>query len=194
MCKRISDGLRHASRGWVALLALAIFLAFSVLVLPRQAAQAEQHSGDAGSPDTSFIYSPADLYRMAETYGEQGRQAYVRARFTFDLVWPLVYAFFLTTAISWVYGKAFAANSRWHLANLASPIGALFDYLENVSTSVVMLRYPAHTGLIDVLAPVFTLLKWLFLVSGFVLLFVGIAAAAWRWSKDRGIGAAPISH
>jgi len=66
MCKRMSDWLRAVSRGWVTLSALAIFLLFSGLVLPRQSASAEGVAGDVGSPDTSVVYSADDLYRMAE--------------------------------------------------------------------------------------------------------------------------------
>ncbi len=182
--KRVSDRLRRASTGWVALAALLIFLLFTALVLPQQATQAEQETGSSASPDTSFFYTPADLYRMAESYGAEGRQAYVRARFTFDLVWPLVYAFFLVTAISWVF-RAFGPDSRWQLANLVPLLGALFDYLENLSTSLVMLRYPAQTPLVDLLAPVFTALKWAALGVSFALLVGGIAVATWHWLRGR---------
>jgi hypothetical protein len=183
MGKRFSHWLRRVSNGWVVLSALVIFLLFSALVLPRQAARAQQETGGAASPDMSFYYSPGDLYRMAEAYGAQGREAYVRARFTFDLIFPLVYTLFLATAISWVNTRAFAPDSRWHLANLAPVLGALFDYAENVSTSLVMLRYPAQTAVVDVLAPVFTLVKWVFVTGSFVLLFVGVVAAAWRCAR-----------
>lgn len=190
MAKRISDWLRRVSTGWVALSALLIFLLFSALVLPQQATRAEQETSGSDSPDTSFFYSANELYRMAESYGEEGRQAYVRARFTFDLVWPLVYALFLTTSISWVFGRAFAPDSRWQRANLAPLLGALFDYLENLSTSLVMLRYPAQTAVVDALAPVFTALKWSFLGASFILLFGGIVVTAWRWIKQRARGRA----
>ena len=185
MCKKISDWLRKVSKGWLALAALFIFLLFTALVLPQQATKAEQETGSASSPDTSFFYTPSDLYRIAESYGEEGRQAYVRARFTFDLVWPLVYTLFLATAISWVFGRAFASDSPWQRANLAPLLGALFDYLENLSTSLVMLRYPAQTPVVDLLAPLFTALKWGFLGASFVLLCGGMAVAIWRWMKQR---------
>ena len=185
MGKQISDWLRRVSTGWVALSTLLIFILFSALVLPQQATKAEQETGSTDSPDMSFFYSAGDLYRMAESYGEEGRQAYIRARFTFDLVWPLVYTLFLTTGIGWVFGKAFAPDSRWQRANLAPLWGALFDYLENLSTSLVMLRFPDQTPVVDVLAPVFTALKWGFLGASFVLLFGGIVVAAWRLMKQR---------
>ena len=185
MAKRISDWLHRVSTGWVALAALLIFLLFSAMVLPRQATKAELETGSADSPDMSFFYSPGDLYQIAESYGEEGRQAYVRARFTFDLVWPLVYTLFLATAISWVFGRAFAPDSRWQRANLAPLLGALFDYLENLSTSLVMLRFPDQTAVVDLLAPVFTALKWSLLAASFVLLFGGIVVAVWRLMKQR---------
>jgi hypothetical protein len=185
MGRQISGWLRRSSTGWVALSALIIFLLFSALVLPQQATKAEQETSGAASPDTSFFYSADELYRMAESYGEQGRQAYIRARFTFDLVWPVVYTFFLVTAISWVFGRAFPPDSPWQRANLAPLLGALFDYLENLSTSLVMLRYPDQTPVVDLLAPVFTALKWSLLGASFVLLVGGIVVAVWRWVKQR---------
>ena len=74
MDKRISVWLSRVSTGWVALAALVIFLLFTALVLPQQAGKAAQETGGADSPDTSF-YTPDELYRMAEAYGEPGRQA-----------------------------------------------------------------------------------------------------------------------
>ncbi|MGD9316511.1 MAG: hypothetical protein PVG56_06740, partial [Anaerolineae bacterium] len=92
------------------------------------------------------------------------------------------------TAISWVFGKAFAPDSLWQRANLVPLVGALFDYLENLSTSLVMLRYPAQTPVVDLLAPVFTALKWGFLGVSFVLLCGGIVVAVWRWMRQRAWG------
>ena len=185
MDKRISAWLSRVSTGWVALAALVVFLLFTALVLPGQAGQAAQATGGAGSPDTSFFYTPDDLYRMAEAYGEVGRQAYIRARFTFDLIWPLVYTLFLATAISWTFGRAFAPDSRWQRANLVPLLAAILDYAENLSTSLVMLRYPAQTAVVDLLAPVFTALKWGLLGASFLLLIAGIVVAVWRWARRK---------
>lgn len=186
MCRQISKSLHRLSSTWVTLAALVVFLLFTALVLPRQAAMAETYTGDAGSLDTSFFYSPGDLYRIAEAYGENGRRLYVQSRFTFDAVWPLVYALFLTTAISWLYRRAFTPRSRWQLANLAPLLAAGFDYLENVSTSLVMLRYPARTPVFDLLAPIFTLTKWTLIGASFALLVTGVAVGIWHWlTSDR---------
>ena len=52
--EKISDWLRRASSGWVALIALVVFVLFTALVLPRQAASAERSAAEAGTPDLSF--------------------------------------------------------------------------------------------------------------------------------------------
>jgi hypothetical protein len=64
-------------------------------------------------------------------------------------------------------------------------LGALFDYLENVSTSLVMGRYPAQTPVVDLLAPLFTALKWGLLGVSFLLLLVGVVVAIGRWIRRR---------
>lgn len=180
MLKRFSTRLQRVSTTPVALAALILFLLFTALVLPRQSRSAEALGGGAGSPDTAFFYSAGDLYRMAEAYGPQGRAAYVRARFTFDVIWPLVYTLFLVTAIGWTFARAFPPDSRWQRANLVPLLAALFDLLENVSTSLVMARYPAQTPVAAVLAPIVSAAKWVFVTGSFVLLVVGAVAAARR--------------
>ena len=96
---QVSRWICRVSTGRVALAGLVVFVLFTALVLPQQARLADGSSGGAGSPDLSLWYSADDLYAMAESYGEAGRDAYVRARFTFDLVWPVVYTLFLATSI-----------------------------------------------------------------------------------------------
>lgn len=175
MLTRLSNWLIRVSKGWVALAALALFVLFIAFVLPVQTKQM-----DADTPDLSLVYAPADLYRMADSYGADGRQEYIRIRFSFDVIWPLVYTFFLLTATGWAFGKAFAPVSRWRLAVLVPLAGIALDFLENLSTSLVMFRYPNHTQVVDALAPVFTFSKWLTLGAGFVLLLVGMIIWVWR--------------
>ncbi len=183
MWEKLSNWLHKKSSGWLTIAGLVSFALFTALVLPNQAAQAEAHSGGADSPDLSFYYSPEELYQMAEAYGEQGRQGYIRARFTFDLFWPIVYTLFLVTSISWLTRRGFSTNSIWQRANLVPIWAMIFDYLENVSTSLVMFRYPARTPIVDFIAPLFTGVKWILVGGSFVLLLIGIVAAFAAWFK-----------
>jgi len=158
------------ARGWAALLSLLVFLLFGALVLPIQSRAAENCSASVGSPDTSLVYSARDLYQMAEFYGEAGREAYIRARFSFGLVFPLVYTFFLVTCISWLLSKALPVSSSWRVLNLVPLAGMVFDFLENFSASAVIGRYPLESPLAAALAPAFTFMKWVFVGGSFLLL------------------------
>lgn len=171
MWRRLSDWLYRVTSGLVALAALVIFILFSTLVLPTQSSASDANQQ---SPDLSVYYTAGDLYAMADEYGETGRDEYVRARFTFDLVWPLVYTFTLTTGITWLAGRAFQDASTWRYLNLLPLIGMAFDYLENLSTSLVMIRYPQNTPPVAALAGVFTSLKWITLAASFVFLIASL--------------------
>lgn len=177
MLIRLSNAIVKPARGLVVAAALLLFLVFTAVVLPDQARQADAYVGEAGSPDTSFFYTPQDLARMAGAYGAQGRLAYVRARATFDVAWPLVYGAFLSLALSWLNRRAFRLDSGWQLSNLLPVLAVLADYLENLCTGLVMARFPQEVPLAAILAPWFTAVKWLLLVAAFgCLLFASTAA------------------
>ena len=184
--KKLSKWIQKISKGWVALASIIIFISFTALVLPQQASQAAMSTGSDKSPDMSLFYTSNDLYQIAEEYGEGGRMAYVKARFSFDLIWPLVYMVFLSTVLSWLFKKVFKANSFWQLFNLVPIFGLIFDYLENISTSLVMIRYPNPTNSIAIFAPIFTVLKWLCVGGSFVLLLIGLIIWGWQLIKGKG--------
>jgi hypothetical protein len=175
--KRLSDWLYRVSSAWITLLSASIFLVFTVVVLPVQTAASESILGEAGSPDLLFFYTSDELYKMARSYGDEGRDAYIKARFTFDLAWPIVYTLFLSTSISWIFQKVITPGIWLWRMNLLPVFGALADYLENIATSIVMFRYPTRTPLIDVLAPFFTLFKWVLISGSFLILLVGFLIA-----------------
>lgn len=113
----------------------------------------------------------------------QPAAAYVQARITFDVIWPLVYGAFLVTTLAWVWARATAAGSRWRVVALLPVLVVALDYAENVCAATVMARYPARTPVLAELAPIFTAGKWLTLSVSFLLLVVGVVVAltaSWR--------------
>jgi hypothetical protein len=183
MLKNLSQKLFKFSHGWPVLASLLVFLFFMAWVLPEQAASTDTATGDASSPDLSLYYTSSELYRMAADYGQMGRKAYINARFTFDLVYPLVYAAFLALATSFLLPFVIPTGSAWRRLNLLPVVAAVFDYLENIATSLVMARFPTPTPVADVLAGVFTLVKWGLLGASFLLLAGASAAAAFNQLK-----------
>lgn len=156
---------------------MVLFILFTAFVLPAQNKQAESYSGETGSPDTSFYYTAEKLFQFAERYGAEGRAAYIKARLTFDVIFPLVYGAFLATAITWTFHMITPQGSPWRRLNLIPLLGVLFDYMENAATALVMTRYPQPTPLIPHLAGYLTTIKWLFVGASFLLLVMGVLLA-----------------
>lgn len=178
--RRLSQYFYSKSSFWVFIITLALFVIFMLLVLPSESSRSDEVLGSAPSPDTSFYYSKTDLYQIAEEYGLEGRLYYLDSRISFDIVWPLVYTFFLINAISWLLDKTILEGSKLRLLNLAPLVGILFDYLENITNMVVMFRYPQPTDILASLAGIITSLKWVFVGGSFlivvfsVVLWVGV--------------------
>jgi hypothetical protein len=172
LLKKFASALINFSRSWIVLAATVLFLLFGIFILPNQSAAANAYSGEVGSPDLSLFYSANTIYQMAEQYGQAGRDAYIRARFSFDLIFPLVYGFFLITGISWFLGRFTKETSHLRLLTLTPIVGIFFDFLENISASIVINRYPAQSPIFANLAPIFTLIKWVFVGGSFLVLII----------------------
>jgi hypothetical protein len=154
------------------IISLLVMVLFMVFVLPAEAESARIRSGGAESPDTSFFYNPEELGQWAEEYGENGRRAYIQSRWTFDLVFPLVYTAFLTFGISWLSLRVAAPESKFMLLNLIALSAGAMDILENSGTSLVMGFYPAKSIAISYLTAGFSGLKWIFLFASFLVYFL----------------------
>lgn len=155
---------------WLGLVSTLLFAFFIAVVLPDQSAQAIAN-GLSDSIDTSWFYNAASLYRIAESYGESGRAFYIQQRWTFDLVWPVVYFLFIFSLSSLFYKSiGLSKMNRWILS--FSWFAIFFDYIENTLVTIVMLNYPNPTPLIADFAGTFTSLKWIFLGISFIVLFL----------------------
>lgn len=182
---RVAGRLAHGVRGWMAIAAVVLFVVFTAIVLPAQAAAGAFYTVRYAAPDTSVWYSPDDLYAAAQAWGSEGRAAYVWARVTFDVVWPIVYGAFLVATLAWVWARGTAPGSRWRRVALLPVVVVMLDYAENICTATVMARYPARTPVLAEVAPLFTAGKWLALSAGFLLLGIGVSIAVAAWWRAR---------
>ena len=171
---RVADWLAEAGHGggWPPL-GLVLFGVFIVVVLPAQAAAGSFYTALHPAPDTERWYAPEDLYTAAEAWGEAGRSAYVRARVTFDVVWPLAYGIFLLTGLTWALGPGdlpgqSVASDR-AAAGAGGAAGLRRERLHGHRGGPLPGPY-ARSGRAR---SVFTAAKWLTLTGCFVLLLVG---------------------
>lgn len=147
-----------------------IFLLFLLVVLPVMANLTANKTGVVESPDTAIDLSVDDYYQMIEAYEEEGRDFYILLRWTFDLIWPFVYLFFL---VSWIgfFGRNLSITRK---AFIYLPwFGVAFDFLENIFATVAMSIYPQRIDSLIYLLKISSLFKWLFIAISFlVLLFL----------------------
>lgn len=148
---------------------LTIFTVLFILTIAALPNIQDSNSEASGSPDMSFFYTVEELYDIADSYGLEGRNNYIFMRFTFDLVFPLIYGGFLVSMLGWLYNTD--KLLKWRDRVVLLPFGAvIFDYFENISTSIVMGVYPTRVDFIGFLATVFTPIKWVLLSLAFLLL------------------------
>ena len=173
-----SDSFLFRSKTMIAF-SFAFFLTIAFF-LPEQSSRLGEETGDNPTPDLSFYFSVEDLYSWAESYGEAGRESYIRTRFTFDIIWPIIYAGFLFSSMG---GLLYRSGLQDSIIDrfLLLPLGSLvFDYLENISSSIVMWRYPLRTPLVDYAVTVFTPLKWIILGFSFLAFSYSIIRFTYR--------------
>ncbi len=151
------------------LLVLFIFAIFTATILPSEAIRGVE-AGLTQSIDTSILYSVDDLYTIISGYSREVRLAYIYQRFTFDLIWPLVYGafIFVTTEYLLIKIKVKRINSLIYF-----PLAAVgLDFLENISVSILMFIYPLRINALALLASIFTTLKWITLSYSFIQIII----------------------
>lgn len=148
------------------LLSLVPFAWFVFAVLPGQSEAAGAYTPEGAAFDTSFFYTPREAVSKVSRYSVENRLAYIAARWTFDLAWPVAYGLF--AFCGWAYAlDRFRVPRRWRTFGAAiTLLGPCFDYAENIAVTVLMAAPPGDAEFVAVAASSATLLKWIFVVPG----------------------------
>lgn len=114
--------------------------------------------GMTESIDTNFNFNPSLIYPIVKRYGDKGRAFYIRQRWTFDLVFPLVYG-----VPFWLTMKKFLPRvslEKFHFVADLALVATAFDYLENIVFTILVALYPTEIGVLPVIGIVMSLFKW----------------------------------
>lgn len=130
--------------------------------------------------DGNLFYSAAKASAAVDAMGHAGRQAYLLFYTTFDLVFPIAYSFALAVTLAVIFRSAFAADSWIQRLSLLPFLAGMFDYLENITIASMLIRYPSPTPVAAALAGWFTLIKWLFVPLGLLLIGIGLLRLLWN--------------
>jgi len=145
-----------------------IFIAFVIFALPYFSSLTTEKTNSSFSPDTGFFYSLDQFYENMEIYGSEGRNFYILMRWTFDIVWPLVYFSFFVSSLGYLSLKL---KKKQQLLVLSLPIlGVGFDLLENTLATINVAIYPNRVEFLLRLLQVASLFKWIFIGLTFLTL------------------------
>lgn len=102
--------------------------------------------------DLQPAFSAEGVYQRLTSFGEAGREAYLRMMLSMDMLFPLVFTAFLTLLALYAVGKRPPPPSV-KLSLLLLPMGYLIpDLSENLSIAWLIQEYPnRHDGLASAL-------------------------------------------
>jgi len=151
--------------GKLTVVSVIVFGVFMALVLPYISSLTEQYGS---GPDTMFDFSLGSYYESRMSYGTEGRRLYIILRWTFDVIWPMVYTFFYFMSIGYL-GKKLEdkIGYKWLLVPV---IAVALDFLENTFATIFMVRFPNELNLVVYALMMSSLLKWLFISLTMVLI------------------------
>jgi hypothetical protein len=162
-----------------------LMLLFLLFILPAEAEKAAAYTPEGTEIDTALFNTPQRACRSAEAYGEEGRRAYIRARWTFDLVWPAAYGAFLLTSIAFGIRRLSAPGDRMSKLILLPFLAIFFDLLENTAATLLMSRYPECCLLCGLALSIATPLKWLFVTASFAAALLLPLSAGIKACRER---------
>lgn len=178
MLSKLSNTLKKYANGWLVLVFLAGEVFFNAVVLPGQQAKIQEGSGGVGPIDLQLFYTPEKVYGMIGAYSPEVCSSYRLFEMTGDIIYPIVYTLFFALAITWLFQRGFAGDSKMHQYNVV-PFGAwLFDLFENIGIVTMLSVHPSTPAPLAWITAVFTLVKWLFAGVSIILLLAGLVKAA----------------
>jgi hypothetical protein len=170
---KILKKIYDKSNGILLIISSVLFVIFMATVLPYVSYWTEVVKELPAGPDTLFTWNINEYYSVRSTFGEEGRRLYIILRWTFDVVWPMVYTFFYFIAISFLAKKTKdSIGYKW----LLIPVFAVvFDFAENTMATIFMAMFPSSSDVVVRLLIVSSNAKWAFVGLSFVvIIYLGI--------------------
>jgi hypothetical protein len=135
--------------------------------------------------DAHFPYSPAQVHALASALGEEGRRFYALTEFTLDLVFPVLYATWLSVTLAWVWRHLRPAWAGHTWPVLLPYLGMLGDYAENSCLAVLMLLYPREPSWLVWFSNLASLVKWSAGLAALGLILAGLGMHLVRFFTHR---------
>jgi hypothetical protein len=126
--------------------------------------------GDFTMPDTRFGYSFTEIQIAFNAIGIEGLRTWAIAHSP-DFLFPLAYSFSMMFGIILELNKAEKNSGLLRKTVLIPLAGGIADYIENTLILSQIVVFPNLSELVIAIASVVTLVKWVFLIIGFIVIF-----------------------
>ena len=173
--KRISQFFYEKSNLKVAILCTAIFCAYLVLVMTRQANGFEIPNSTIKSLGMTFGFSESDIIIFFQLRTEKMLSAYINFNLIWDTIFALIYGVMYAV---WLSVLLKASARKVGIANLISFLQVIFDWLENYSIGYLVEQYLINgtiTPYIAKLSSYFVMTKWVCSGLTYFTIILGIA-------------------
>jgi len=174
MLTSLNNWLIKNAKGWLILVFLAVFLFFSLVVMPSGKTWLGGGTQEAGSIDITFGAAPATLFNIVEAHGQQGRAVYRIFELTADIAYPVIYSLFLGLTITFLFRRIFPLESKLQKLNLLPFAALLFDVLENLGIVALLSTYPRQITWLAVITSLINFIKWICAGGSSLLVVAGL--------------------
>lgn len=156
-----------------------VFVFFMVVILPA-VSMATFERGLTESIDTNFAFNPILIYQIVEAYGVEGRAYYIWQRWTFDLIWPIVYGLPLFVTLN----RFIALQMPFRKWIVFLPLFASsLDYLENIIFTVLVSLFPIEIPGLALLGVSVSALKWVALMTSMIVVIILPCKGFYQWIR-----------
>lgn len=127
--------------------------------------------GDFTMPDMRFGYTFTDIQMDFNAIGIDGLRVWAVAHSP-DFLFPLAYSLSMMFGIMLELRKLELNSKPLRMTILFPLVGGVADYIENTLILSQIIVFPNLSEIVIEIANVVTLLKWAFLILGFVMIFI----------------------
>jgi hypothetical protein len=174
---RLHDFILRITHFYVWFFFFAAYLYMAGYVMPKAAQNMENACGESVKvPDVEIGYNAAELKEMIMFMSPDCRKEYLFVSAVTDTFYPFVYGFFFLFSAVYLYYKnanPFGLKGLYLIALAAM----LTDFAENFTLRYAVRHADELSNFSLHLASALSLLKWLFALSGLLVLLLGVL----RW-------------
>lgn len=172
MTKVISSFFNKNATWNSILILLGLIITFNLLTFPL----AYKTNQNIIPLDLQFSYSSEKAYNILAKYSNQELKDYVIAELTVDLIFPIVYALFLSFLL-------FKLTKR-SILSLFPLLIILSDFSENFGIAAIIHYLPHKLPNLVALTSLFTSLKWILIGISILLILVVLVVKLFNQKKE----------